>query len=100
MGLVFPALHLKAAHVKSSTFTHTPDEVGNQSVVKSTSAGKQRKKRTPGILRSFAHDKTPRERFRKRSKPTGSCCPQQNSRKARFVKDIQAFCFSRSSSHR
>lgn len=71
-GFVFQPLHLKAAHIKSSNFIHTLDEVGNQSVVKSTSPGKQCKKKTPSIITNLAHDKELRENPQEHSKPTSS----------------------------
>lgn len=85
-GFVYQPLHLKAAHVKSSNFLHTLDEVGNQSVGKSTSPGKQCKKKIPSIITSFAHDKALRENSQERSKPTSSCCPKQEQQKAKLDK--------------
>lgn len=68
-GFVFQPLPLKAACIKSSNFIHTLDEVGNQSVAKSTSPGKQCKKKTPSIITDFAHDKALRENSQEQSKP-------------------------------
>lgn len=84
---LFTDLCIQKQHTdKSSAFTHTSDEVGNQSVV-----GKQHKKKTPGTLTSFTHVEALGENCEKSSKPPVPAVLSKKSSKPRSMEDTQAF---------